>query len=216
MKRLVLFAKAPRVGLVKTRLARSIGEAEALKAYQALVQNVLRALVRFRDVTVQFSPDDAQSDVASWMKPGWTSAPQGSAGLGDRLARCFEEQFSHGAERVVVIGSDCPDIDGSDIEDAWESLKTHDLVLGPAADGGYWLIGLSRNCPSVFTGVDWGTERVLEQTVARAKHEGLSIALLRQLSDVDTAEDWEAFKRGTDVETELVSGHLPQPVSERS
>ncbi len=193
MRRLVFFARAPQSGLVKTRLARCLGENEALKAYCILAQSVLSTLARSREVVIRYSPDNAQIDIEPWLQPGWTSEPQGLGELGDRLARCFESLFCRGASSIVVVGSDCPYIEESDLESAWTSLQTQDMVLGPAADGGYWLIGLNRFYPSVFAGVDWGTDKVLEQTVERAKLAGLSVARLRQLSDVDTIEDWKTF-----------------------
>ncbi len=192
-KRLVLFAKAPRLGLVKTRLARTLGDSKALEAYQVLADATLASIAGFQDVTVQFSPDDALQEIQSWLRPGWRTAPQGSGDLGERLARCFAQQLQPAPSRVVVIGSDCPDVSSMDVEAAWRLLETHDLVLGPALDGGYWLIGLNQTQPSLFSGIDWSTPRVLEQTLARADLRKLKTSTLRPLEDVDTPEDWKKF-----------------------
>ena len=98
--------------------------------------------------------------------------------------------------RVVIIGSDCPEVTTGDIRAAWRELRTHDVVLGPATDGGYWLIGLRQTRPELFAGIAWSSETVLAETLRRAKSAGLHIQLLRILADVDTAEDWEAYRRG--------------------
>jgi len=94
---------------------------------------------------------------------------------------------------VVIIGSDCPWLSDAEIEQAWNELETHDLVLGPARDGGYWLVGLREPKPAVFDGISWSTETVLEQTLERARGQSLRFLLLRELRDVDTLEDWHAF-----------------------
>jgi uncharacterized protein len=92
---------------------------------------------------------------------------------------------------VVIIGSDCVELASKDIRCAWRELKTHDVVVGPAMDGGYWLIGLRAPRPELFEGIHWSTDAVLGETLQRAKALGLRIQLLRILSDVDTAEDWQ-------------------------
>lgn len=107
--------------------------------------------------------------------------------------------FEAGAERVAVIGSDCPYVLVEDAEQAWRVLDKHDVVFGPANDGGYWLVAAKQLHAGLFAGIDWGSASVLEQSLARARNLGLKTALLRQLSDVDTERDWLGFlewKRG--------------------
>jgi rSAM/selenodomain-associated transferase 1 len=113
--------------------------------------------------------------------------------FGERLDRAFTEAFGTGARRVVVIGSDCPEIASDDIEKAWAALREFDLVLGPATDGGYWLLGLRAPQPQLFRGIPWSSATVLNETLARARPTGLSVHLLRELSDIDTVEDWRTF-----------------------
>jgi rSAM/selenodomain-associated transferase 1 len=192
---LIVFVRAPRAGAVKTRLAAKIGASAACDAYQKLVRAVLNRIDSIRDVQLRYSPDDAESEVRPWLKAQWTLSPQGSGELGERLTRAFAESFAEGARRVVIIGSDCPWLSDGDIEEAWNDLKTHDLVLGPARDGGYWLVGLREPKPEVFNGISWSTEAVLEQTLEHARAEGLRFRLLRELRDVDTLGDWYTFLR---------------------
>lgn len=192
-EQLIVFAKAPRAGGVKTRLAETMGADQACQAYRQLASAVMRTVSVFDHVEVRFSPDDAREEIAPWLRPTWTATPQGDGQLGDRMARAFAEAFQRGAERVVVIGSDCAELASKDVRSAWRELKTHDLVVGPALDGGYWLIGLRAPRPELFENIPWSTDAVLGQTLQRAKSLGLRIQLLRILSDVDTEADWKRF-----------------------
>ena len=178
---------------MKTRLAREIGATAACDAYHKLVRAVLNRINSIGNVQLRYSPDDAESEVQPWLRRSWTLSPQGSGDLGERLTRAFAESFADGARRVVIIGSDCPWLSDAEIEQAWNELETHDLVLGPARDGGYWLVGLREPKPAVFDGISWSTETVLEQTLERARGQSLRFRLLRELRDVDTLEDWHAF-----------------------
>ena len=192
---LIVFVRAPRAGAVKTRLAQKIGADAACDAYQKLVRAVLNRIDSIRDVQLRYSPDDAESEVRPWLRQSWTLSPQGSGDLGERLTRAFAESFAEGARRVVIIGSDCPWLSDGDIEEAWNNLETHDVVLGPARDGGYWLIGLREPKPELFSGISWSTGMVLEQTLAHARARSLQFRLLRELRDVDTLGDWYACLR---------------------
>ena len=191
--RLVIFVKAPRAGEVKTRLAQAIGPEAACAAYRQLVELLLKNLATLPDLELRFTPDDALAEIQPWLREGWRARPQGGGDLGERLNRACAEHFAEGCERLVIIGSDCPDVIVRDIEDAWAQLHATDIVLGPATDGGYWLIGLRAPRPALFEGIHWSTDIVLAATLARAKEANLKVALLRELSDVDTAEDWERF-----------------------
>jgi rSAM/selenodomain-associated transferase 1 len=191
--RLIIFLKAPRAGGVKTRLARDAGEEKALRIYCELVESLLENLKRIARGELWVTPDG--SEVKDWLPAGWTVRAQGNGGLTERLARAFDAGFGEGAERVVVIGSDCPEVTVADIEEAWKALGNNDVVLGPAADGGYWLVGLRRRLPEIFTDIPWSTEEVLEKTLAIARSLGCKTHLLRTLNDVDTVADWERFQR---------------------
>ena len=190
---LIVFLKAPRPGAVKTRLARTIGTAAACAAYRSLVEALLSRLQGLNAVELRFSPDNAGSEIECWRRENWTCRAQGAGPLGQRLRSAFEQAFSSGASRVAIIGSDCPAVTVQDIDEAWKSLRTHDVVLGPASDGGYWLIGSNRPLPQLFEDIAWSTEKVFAETIARVRRGGLSVRILRELSDVDTESDWRAF-----------------------
>jgi len=185
--------KAPRPAAVKTRLAEAIGTEAASAAYRRLVETLLKQLRNLRAVELCFSPDDAAAEFQGWLEEDWNSSPQGGGDLGQRLQSAFERVFAIGVKRAVIIGSDCPAITAEDIYEAWRSLRTHDVVLGPATDGGYWLVGLRRPQPQLFHDIPWSTERVFVETMKRIQQAGLSVQVLRELQDVDTEADWGRF-----------------------
>jgi len=190
-ERLIIFVKAPRPGTVKTRLG--FGAAAECAAYQRLVEAVLKKVSEFHGVELRSAPSDGERDIENWLHDGWIATPQGDGDLGQRMHAAFSDGFANGAKRVVIIGSDCPYLTAEDIRAAWEALKTSDLVLVPAEDGGYWLIGLREIQSALFTNIPWSSKEVFDETIARAKALGLKTLLLRMLSDVDTREDWEKF-----------------------
>lgn len=194
---LILFLRAPVLGTVKSRLAAGIGPEAALAAYTTLLDTLVRSLRSESEVELRVTPDDGAARVAPWLQPGWAVHPQGNGDLGDRLHRATSEHLAHGSAGVLVIGSDCPDITPADLQEAREHLATHDVVLGPALDGGYWLIGLRRPAPSLFSSMPWGTGSVLDETLRRLRESGLSHHLLRPLADIDTPADWESWLRRT-------------------
>jgi uncharacterized protein len=194
-EQLILFAKAPRLGAVKSRLAETAGPECALTIYRELVETLLARLHTLRGVELRFTPDDARSEIEPWLGEKWFATPQGNGDLGERLTRAFAEAFARGAERVVIIGSDCPEVNAADVRTAFRELREHDLVVGPATDGGYWLIGLRAAHPELFAQVAWSSESVLGQTLAHARSLGLRIQLLRILADIDTEADWNAYVR---------------------
>jgi uncharacterized protein len=192
-ERLIVFLKAPRPGSVKTRIAQTAGRDRACSIYGELVEAVLNRLTALKDIELRFSPDDAETEIQKWLRNDWLAQPQGDGDLGERLHRAFANAFAAGAERIVIIGSDSPEVSTKDIRVAWKELNTHDIVVGPAVDGGYWLIGLRAPQPQLFAGIEWSSDQVLAQTLSRAKSLGLKIQLLRILADIDTEEDWNAY-----------------------
>jgi rSAM/selenodomain-associated transferase 1 len=193
LDKLIIFVKAPRPGQVKTRLAEAIGPVAACEAYKQLVRKVLDQVKELATVELRFAPDDAADEIAEWLQPGWKALAQGNGDLGERLNRAFDHAFATGSERVVAIGSDCPAVTQADIHLAWNSLRKNDVVLGPACDGGYWLIGLKAPTAGIFENIAWSTSTVLEQTREHLKRTGRSYHLLRELTDVDTEIEWNAF-----------------------
>lgn len=193
---LVLFARFPEPGRVKTRLAAAIGPEIALALYSAFLSDLVR---RFQNVCDQrvlaCTPDSSESFefFRTLAADRFTLWPQPEGSLGTRLADCFETHLRE-FDNVIVIGSDAPTLPAQFIAEADEALATSDCVLGPAIDGGYYLVGLQKPCPELFAGIDWDGPSVLEQTVHRVRSAGLSLHLLPPWYDVDTVEDLHALR----------------------
>jgi uncharacterized protein len=190
---LIVFVKAPRPGAVKTRLAAAIGPEAACFAYQRLVRCVLGKLSCLPSIQLYISPPDCAVEIQAMAGERWEIHSQDEGDLGARMHGAFVRAFAQRWKPVVIIGSDCPDIEPADVMEAWQRLSSHDVVIGPARDGGYWLIGLREPQPGLFHGMSWSTSKVMEETIQRAASLGLSVHRLRELSDIDTHEDWLAW-----------------------
>ena len=166
---IIVFLKAPRPGAVKTRLAQSIGPEAACKAYIEMCRSVLETLRDFNRVQIRFTPDDARQEIQQLLQPGWNSAPQGNGSLGDRMERAFQETIGP----AILIGTDCPAIEASDLDEARSALDSHPIVIGPARDGGYWLIAMREDNANLFQGINWSTQTVFVETMARAEQSNL-------------------------------------------
>ena len=191
---IIVFLKAPRPGFVKTRLAASLGHEEAKGAYKQLAHHFLDKLSNLEAVELRFAPDDAYEEMIPFLKsPKWTLKPQGEGDLGARMSHAMKEAFKE-SDAVLIFGTDCPYIDSVDLDAAAEAIKSSDVVLGPAKDGGYWMIGLGQAQSALFEGISWSTDKVLEQTLDRASQLALKCHLLRELEDVDDLESWERYR----------------------
>ncbi len=192
---LVVMAKAARPGLAKTRLARVIGEQRAAEFARAFL---LDTLAHARELHgVQRSLCFAPRDEEAWFRELAQDAEliaQVDGDLGARLFAAFEFAFASGAERVIVIGSDTPQLSAEVLRAAFERLDTCDAVIGPSDDGGYYLLGLRRPCAALFDGVAWSTDSVLRQTLERGARNGLVFERLETSFDIDEAQDFERLR----------------------
>jgi rSAM/selenodomain-associated transferase 1 len=187
---LLVFAKAPEPGLVKTRLAASVGAAAAADLYRVLAERVLAQTAPMGAEYVRVVVADGIDAARSWF-PGEVCVPQAPGDLGARMAAAAAWAFGRGDERVVLVGTDVPGLGRAHVRAALQALDQHDLVLGPAMDGGYYLIALRRPQPELFEGIAWSTRAVFEATLARARRLGLRVTRLSSLGDIDTLEDLE-------------------------
>ncbi len=194
-ERLLVFAKFPGKGMVKTRLARRTGEETAVELYRCFVGDAI-ALSRKAGYapSIFFHPPEAREAMIEWLGRDLAYEPQEGNSLGERMYAAFRSAF-RACRRAVLIGTDTPDLPPSLVEDAFRSLRTHDAVIGPAFDGGYYLIGLSSGClvPDLFQGLPWGTAPVFELTRHIFEEHGLDFHLLRRWGDIDDYDDLAAF-----------------------
>ena len=194
----MIFVKAPAPGRVKTRLCPPLTSEQAADLYREFAADTLAAAQRWaRGRGAIRLAYDAHP---RWPDPSWLDAemgwqPQRGRSLGARLIDACRAAFAAGAGPLVILGSDAPDLSVERLQEAFAALRTHELVLGPATDGGYYLIGLRRPQPALFRGIDWSTDRVLRQTLAVARRQRLRTALLAPLTDLDTWADVVAWRR---------------------
>jgi rSAM/selenodomain-associated transferase 1 len=188
---LVVFVKEPRPGAVKTRLAAAVGAEVAAELSRTLVETVLEATTPVPgeyERLVFFDPPEARRALREWL-PGVSLRAQAPGELGERLADAFARAFGRGATRVAIVGSDAPGVTRETALRALEALGEADVVLGPAEDGGYYLIALRAPHPELVRGIDWSTPVVLRQTLERATAARLVVRQIEPLRDVDTLAD---------------------------
>jgi len=188
---ILVFVRAPEAGRVKTRLAASIGANAALRVYRRLAEHAAREALAVADaeVRVHFTPGDAEAAVRAWLGDGPALLPQADGDLGERMRDAFAQAFADGHERVVIIGSDLPEMRADLLRRAISLLDDHQAVVGPARDGGYYLLGLTRMVEGVFDGIAWSTPGVLQATLQRLEAAGITPGLLEPLTDVDEVGD---------------------------
>lgn len=194
---LMLFTRYPEAGNTKTRLIPRLGAVRAAELQRWMTASMAREMASLRpdiDRQVHFS-GGGLSQMQTWLGRQFTYLPQFAGGLGTRLHQAFMGNFKAGMQAVVAIGADCPQLSTHHFEQAFRQLQSHDVVLGPAADGGYYLIGLSGPQARLFEDIPWGTGEVFERTVAIATSLNLSIATLEELRDVDRPEDLELLSQ---------------------
>jgi len=198
-ERLIVFTKEATPGGVKTRLIPALGAEGAARLQSALTDHTLDTARRFgsqRGTLVEVHLAGAPRDAAhAWSGAGMLVRPQSAGDLGERLSHALRAAFESGAQRVSVIGSDCPDLTPEILDEAYAALDSHDLVLGPALDGGYYLLGVRQHLPELFRDMPWGGPEVFERTLAVARRAGWKVHRLPSLSDVDEPEDLVVCRR---------------------
>ena len=189
---LVVVGKAPQPGATKTRLCPPLLPAQAARLYEAFLRDALETgqSLGWDRVTLIYPPTTGARAILTRIVPAHVHLhAQDGRGLGEALSGAFVHHASNGFDRVVLIGSDNPTLPAALIKGASDALDVHDVVIGPAADGGYYLIGMDRPLPVLFDRITWSTSLVYNETIERAHENGLSVASLPEWYDVDTFED---------------------------
>ena len=184
---LLVFTRNPELGKVKTRLAKTIGDEAALKTYKILLKHTANVIEKIAcDKAIYYSVKVREND-------GWSESfqkhKQEGNDLGIRMYNAFKKGFESGYKKVVIVGSDLFDLEEKHINKAFEELTNNDVVIGPAEDGGYYLLGLKKENKAIFQNKNWGTSTVLNDTLQNLKEH--SISYLEELNDIDTYEDLE-------------------------
>lgn len=186
-KAIIVFQKYPEAGSVKTRLAETIGAKKAANLYAFLIQHTHKQLSELEAAFFVFHQGPISTE--DYPQKGYYFYTQETGDLGKKMEKAFQQVFERGFEQVLIIGTDCYELKSDHLKQALDALLNKDLVLGPAVDGGYYLLGLQRPCATLFQGITWSTATVLQQTLERANQENLTYSLLEKLRDVDRYED---------------------------
>lgn len=187
-KHLIIFVKNPIPGTVKTRIARSVGNEKAVQVYRHLI-HYTQQLTRFLTVHRVIYYGDFVNPNDGWNN--YEKRLQHGKDLGERMLAAFDEQFRAGAERVVIIGSDCLMLTERHIQQAYDALTTTDVVIGPATDGGYYLLGMNRLHPFLFENMPWSQPELRQRTEEALVQHGLRFERLEELTDIDEWDDYE-------------------------
>ncbi|GAB4241064.1 MAG: TIGR04282 family arsenosugar biosynthesis glycosyltransferase [Candidatus Methylacidiphilales bacterium] len=192
-----LMLKAPRPGWVKTRLAADLGTTRATAIYRHVVEHQMRHIPPDWACTIHYSPPDAGEEMRAWLQDKANQAiafaPQNEGDLGARMLGAVRHGLAHGAEGVVLLGGDCPELLKDDLIEAACHLDGADVVIAPATDGGYVLLGLKQAHARLFEDLPWSTSEVLALTLRRVDELGLTVRRMRLFSDVDQIEDAQRF-----------------------
>ncbi len=202
-RRLIIFTRYPEPGKTKTRLIPGLGAEGAADLQRKMTEHALKTASEVEGLELEIRyAGGGDAAMREWLGDEHRYTDQGDGDLGDRMRRALESALSEGVARAAIIGIDCPDISSGILESAFEMLTQKDLVLGPATDGGYYLIGINQSrsdetLPAIFDGIEWGTETVFERTAAIAQKLTLKLDTLVPLDDIDHPEDvarWEAIE----------------------
>lgn len=198
LERVLVFLKAPVIGEVKTRLAKDLAPGVVLELYRSFVADILQTLAGsgYR-TTICYYPSRGRAVVERWLGPGYAYRQQRGRDLGERMAQALASAFTEGVHRALLVGTDIPDLPAEIFEEAFAALHDSAAVLGPAFDGGYYLIGFRATAfwAPAFRNIPWGTGRVLSDTLAILNAAGLKVHLLPSWRDIDAWRDLEALAR---------------------
>ncbi len=190
---LIVFVRKPELGKVKTRIAATAGNEKALDIYKELLQHTFDITRISGAVKFIYYVDDIEKDDI-WNAPGFVKRLQSDNDLGDRMTTAFREVLQEGFSKVLIIGSDCLELTPAIIQQAFASLETAEIVIGPALDGGYYLLGMRKLYSFIFHNKNWSTDSVFKDSVRDMERNGISFAVLPLLNDIDTEEDWLTSK----------------------
>ncbi len=195
----ILFLKYPEYGKVKTRLAKTIGPRRALEFYRLCVEDTISLLRRTgHDIAIAISPPEKKGDAIAWLGESFWYLQQRGDDLGERMLNAFRDVFDAGYNRAVLVGSDIPDMPERFFSEAFDALSRNDVAIGPASDGGYFLIGFRNEklAPELFRDMPWSTDAVLMYTLEIARKEKMTHHVLPEWHDIDLPDDlWKFLER---------------------
>lgn len=193
MNAIIIFIKNPIAGNAKTRLAKDVGDEKALEIYKSLLAYTRTVSLLVNAKRYLYYSGEILDD--EWEQTYFNKRLQSDGNLGERMSNAFKDVLAN-HEKVLIIGSDCPQLDLMIISSAYKQLDVHDYVIGPSKDGGYYLLGMKDLNADVFNEIKWSTATVCSQTIERIEAADKTFDLLPELSDVDYKEDWDKYGWG--------------------
>lgn len=205
----IIFTRYPEPGKVKTRLVPFLGAEKTARMHRELTEHIIRQILplcemRCIQISLHYTGGSFQQ-MKNWLKHNFLFLEQQKGDIGIKMAAAIQSSWDRGIDRSVVIGTDVPLMEASILAQALDYLMTNDVVLGPAYDGGYYLIGVNhdlsqKQISSLFRDISWGSAEVFQQTLHKAEEHGLRIATLKKLHDIDRVEDLEHFNHYSDAQ----------------
>jgi rSAM/selenodomain-associated transferase 1 len=196
-KHLIIFTRYPEPGKTKTRLIPVLGEQGAANLHRQMVEKTLMIARQFQELeplSIEIRFTGGNLDVMqNWLGSDLIYDAQCFGDLGDRMRKAFQIAFTEGNNQIILIGTDCPFLTVDILDQGFKALQEYSIVLGPAKDGGYYLIGLNRYIPNIFENIPWGTSEVFQKTLNCCETLNLSVSQLPQLSDIDRPEDLDSI-----------------------
>lgn len=204
-----VFAKYWEPGKVKTRLAEDTNDDFAAHLYEAFVKTTLERLTGCAETqTLVITPSENLRDFALILPPDWTLTSQVEGDLGNRMQAFFQYAIEHQSEKTILVGTDSPTLPIEIVHKAFQILEHTDCVLGPALDGGYYLVGCRDTPPPIFQNIDWSSDQVLSQTCAALESVGISYDLLPPWIDIDTIDDLNSIQDYHDESSSRLCQHI--------
>lgn len=190
---IIIFAKLPAAGKVKTRLAAEIGNNFATEFYKNCAAHIFNEVSQLKkhgiDCYLFYGIDDNISEVKKWVDKNFIYNPQSYGNLGNKMSQAFQNVFAHGKKKVIIVGTDIPDLTKKILMNAFKLLEENDLVISPSHDGGYVLLGMKNYYPELFENIEWSTEEVFSKTTDKIKELGLNVKIEERLCDIDNQTD---------------------------
>lgn len=209
-----VMVRVPVTGIVKTRMVPALSPEQACQLYRAFLGDLFERLASTRVAPTLFYSGEPVSELAALLPRPWALVPQQGGDLGERMAAAFARLLGVPGRGAVLIGSDSPDLPLVHIRHAFRLLKHRDVVIGPATDGGYYLLGLRQPAPELFADIEWGADDVFERTVEAVRRQGLTMSLLPLWYDVDDARSLELLR--SLCEARRLAGGVKLPRTERT
>ena len=207
MNSVIVFARYPEAGKVKTRLSKTLGDEFAAGLYRRMAEqifsNCLTLPREINDLHLFYDNENYNDSIKKWVPSEFSLHLQEGADLGEKMKNAFGLMFNNRYEKVIIIGTDCPGINSNFILRSFLELSQHDITIGPSNDGGYYLVGMNKFYPFLFDRIEWGSEQVLNKTINIIKKNKLKLFMLPELIDIDTEQDLKIWMSLTDDNNEI-------------